>query len=117
VRPRDRRDSASIRRAILEARMAAAPAALARARSGAEAAARAGGMTPGALFSVAEVRRAYDEGAGSFGAGRFCGTVRQGIYRRDPETGRRRLVRRVSRVRCFFPRELGVTLRVTVLGA
>jgi hypothetical protein len=74
-------------------------------------------MQPGALFSVAEVRRPYDDGSGSFGPGRFCGTVRQTITRRDPETGRRRVVRRVRRVRCFFPRESTVVLRVTFVPA
>jgi len=117
VAPRDRRDSASIRAAILAARLAAAPRALAEARADAQAAARAAGLPAGALFSVAEVRRPYDDGSGSFAPGRFCGTVREGIFRRVPGTGRRRLVRRVSRVRCFFPRESAVILRVTLLPA
>ncbi len=117
VRPRRRRSSASVRAAILAARIAAGPRSLAAARADAEEVSRAAGLPAGALFSVAEVRRPYDDGAGSFGPGRFCGPVRQNVSRRDPGTGRRRVVRRVTRVRCFFPRESAVILRVTLLPA
>jgi hypothetical protein len=116
VSPRDRRSSASIRQAILAARLAAGPDALAAARTSAGDVASAAGMQLGALFSIAEVRRPFDELAqSSFGPGRFCGTVRRTITRRNPATGRREAVRRVSERRCFFGTETEVALRVTYL--
>jgi hypothetical protein len=118
VRPRDRRSSASIRRAMDAARAAAAPLALAGARADADRLARAAGIPLGALFSIAEVHRPFDDwSAGPFGPGRFCGTIRRPIFRRDPATGRRRVVRRVSERRCYFSSTLSVALRVTYLPA
>jgi uncharacterized protein YggE len=116
VRPRDRRSSASIRRAMDAARTAAGPVALAQARADADRLAHAAGIPLGALFSIAEVRQPFDyPGAGSFGPGRFCGTIRRSIFRRDPATGRPRIVRRVSERRCYFSPTLSVGLRVTYL--
>jgi hypothetical protein len=118
VRPRNRRSSASIRRAMDAARLAAAPVALAEARADADRLARGAGIPLGALFSIAEVRRPFDDwSAGPFGPGRFCGTIRRPIFRRDPATGRTRIVRRVSERRCYFPTTLSVGLRVTYLPA
>jgi hypothetical protein len=118
VRPRDRRSSASIRRAMDVTRAAAAPVALAEARADADRLAGGAGIPLGALFSIAEVRPPYDyPSAGSFGPGRYCGTIRRPVFRRDPATGRRRIVRRVSERRCFFPFTLSVGLRVTYLPA
>lgn len=117
VRPRNRRSSASIRAALTRGRVAAAPAAWREARTDAEALAAATGQRLGAVVAITEVRRANDEYTyGSFGPGRYCGTVRQAIFRRD-SSGRRRIVRRVTRRRCFFPREVEVSLRVTYLPA
>jgi hypothetical protein len=117
VGPRDRRSSASIRRAMDAARVAAAPLALAEARTDADRLARGTGIPVGTLFSIAEVRRPFEDpgAAGSFGPGRFCGTIRRPIFRRDPATGRRRVVRRVSERRCFFSSTVSVGLRVTYL--
>lgn len=115
VTPRNRRSSPSIRQGILRAQLDALPGALAAARRDAEAAAAGAGMRPGAVFSIAEVRRPFDPVAGTFGPGRFCGEVRQAIRRRDPRTGRRRVVREVRRRRCFAPTEASVLLRVTLL--
>jgi hypothetical protein len=118
VRPRTPRSSASIRRAMEAAREAAAPAALTAARVDAARLARGAGVPLGALFSVAEVQPSFgDPGAGSFGPGRFCGTIQRPVFRRDPATGRRRVARRVSERRCFFSSTLGVRLRVTFLPA
>jgi hypothetical protein len=116
VTPHDRRSSASIRRALLAARLAAAPDALAQARRDAASLAAGAGLSLGALVAIAEVRQPYyDPAAGSFGPGRFCGTIRRPVFRRDQATGRRRIVRRVAQRRCFFPTETTVTLRVTYL--
>jgi hypothetical protein len=118
VRPRDRRSSASIRRAMDATRLAAAPVALTEARADADRLAHGTGIPLGSLFSIAEVRRPYeDPAAGPFGPGRFCGTIRRAIFRRDPATGRRRVVRRVSERRCYFSSTLSVGLRVTFLPA
>jgi hypothetical protein len=118
VRPRDRRSSASIRRAMDATRAAAAPVALVEARADADRLAHGAGIPLGALFSIAEVRQPFDDwGAGPFGPGRFCGTIRRPIFRRDPATGRTRIVRRVSERRCYFPTTLSVGLRVTYLAA
>jgi hypothetical protein len=114
VRPRDRRSSPSIARALLGARAAATPGALVAARRAAAATALAAGLPLGPLFSVAEVRRSFEDfSGGSFGPGRWCGFVRRPIFRRDPATGRRRVVRRVRTRRCFFSRQVAVALRVT----
>lgn len=116
VRPRNRRRDDSIRQALFTARLAAAPGALAAARRDAEETARAAGIELGPLGSIAEVRRPFEDFAfGSFGPGRFCGTTVRPVFRRDPATGRRRVVRRVRQRRCFYPREAAVVLRVTFL--
>jgi hypothetical protein len=116
VEPRNRRSSASIRNAMLAARLAAAPAALTTGRRDAEDLARGSGMPLGALFSIAELRRPFDgPAAGSFGPGRFCGTIRRPVFRRDPATARRRVVRRITERRCFFASSATVVLRVTFL--
>jgi uncharacterized protein YggE len=117
VRPRNRRSSASIRAALATARMAAGPAALKDAMTDASRLSRITGVTGAGLFAIAEVRRPFeDPGIGSFGPGRFCGNVRRAIARRDPRTGRRRIVRRVTTRRCFYPTSATVALRVTVVG-
>jgi hypothetical protein len=116
VKPRNRRSSASIRHALFVGKLAAAPAALRGARHKAMAAARATAIDVGPVFSIAEVRRPADDfGLGSFGPGRFCGTVRRPIFARDPATGRRRVVRRVRERRCYYPRDVPVALRMTFL--
>ncbi|HMJ34222.1 MAG TPA: hypothetical protein VK501_09910 [Baekduia sp.] len=116
VAPRDRRSSASIRHALRAARLAAMPAALAEARRDARSIAAGAGLPMGALFSIAEVRRPYEDPAlGAFGPGRFCGTVSRPVFRRDPATGRRKVVGRVSQRRCFFSTTATIALRVTYL--
>jgi hypothetical protein len=73
-------------------------------------------MPAGSLFSIAEIRRPYEDPvAGSFGPGRFCGTIRRPVFRRDPTTGRRTIVRRITERRCFFPPSATVALRLTIL--
>jgi hypothetical protein len=116
VAPRDRRSSASIRGAMLAARLAATPAALKDARRDARSVAVAAGLPLGGLFSVAESRGPYEDPAiGSFGPGRFCGTISRPVLRRDPATRRRKVVRRITQRRCFFPSTATVALRVTYL--
>jgi hypothetical protein len=116
VAPRDRRSSASIRHALLAARLAAAPAALREAERDARTLAAAAGLPLGGLFSIAESQSPYEDPAlGSFGPGRFCGTISRPVFRRDPATGRSRIVRRIRQRRCFFSTTVTVALRATYL--
>jgi hypothetical protein len=113
-----RRTSPAIRRALRAARLAATPAAADAARANAESAATASGVPLGRLFSVVEPQNfyGYQPLLGAFGPGRFCGPVRRFSVRRDPETGRRVVVRGKPRRRCFTPRRAAVQLEVTYLG-
>jgi hypothetical protein len=115
VAPRNRRSSASILRATLAARLAALPAALEEARRDVRTIAVAAGLPLGGVFSVAEIRQPYEDPAiGAFGPGRFCGTIRRPVFRRDPVTGQRgRVVRRITQRRCFFSTTVTAALRVT----
>ncbi|HEX6387869.1 MAG TPA: hypothetical protein VFZ89_00425 [Solirubrobacteraceae bacterium] len=119
VRPRNRRNSASIRAAIARAQAAAAPEALREAQADAASLAAGLGRPLGALFAIAEIRRPQQDFSwmlGSFGPGVYCGEVRRTIFRRD-STGRRRPVRRVTERRCWYPFQIDVALRVTYLPA
>ena len=114
VRP-SRRTSPAIRSALRRAQLAADPRAYAAALRSARGAARAAGLRRGALFSLAEEPRqpfSQDILSGTFGPGRFCGTIRRVTLRRDPDSGRRRPVRGPRVRRCYIP---GVSslLRVT----
>jgi uncharacterized protein YggE len=112
VEPPDRHSNRSITQAVLEARRAAIPAAAAAARRNAGTAARSAGLELGGIVSLAEEQPfyPYDVTLGTFGPGRFCGVVRRPIVRRDPDTGRFRVVGRTRRRRCNVPRT--VTLRL-----
>lgn len=114
-----RRTSPAIRRSLRAARLEATPEAAEAGRANAQAAATASGMGLGQLFSVVEPANfyGYQPLLGAFGAGRFCGLVRRGIYRRDPETNRIRRVRTVITRRCYSPRNVGVSLELTYLGS
>ena len=115
----ERKTSPAIRRALRATRLEVTPDAATAARANAEAAGTAAGIQLGPLFSVVEPSTAgygYDPLLGSFGPGQFCGTFRRTIARRDPDTGRFRVVRRVRVHRCYQPRA-AVQLDVTYLGA
>ena len=107
----------SIRQALSSARLSVTPKAAAAARRGVETTARSAGLTVGAIVSISEQRQPYpyfyDVSLGSFAPGQFCGVVRRTIFRRDPETGRPRLVRRVRDRRCRFPRTFDLRLEAT----
>jgi hypothetical protein len=55
----------------------------------------------------------YEPVLGFFAPGRFCGIVRRAVRRRDPDTGRSRVVRRVRSRRCFIPRPYTLRLEAT----
>jgi hypothetical protein len=115
----ERKTSPAIRRVFRATRLAVTPDAAKTARTNAEEAATATGIQLGQLFSVVEssnVGYGYDPSLGAFGPGQFCGTFRRAIGRRDPDTGRFRVVRRVRVRRCYKPRA-AVRLDVKYLGA
>lgn len=113
-----RRTSPAIRGALFTARLAATPEAASRARANVELAAQGAGLTLGAPFSVVEQLSpyGYDILLGAFSPGTYCGNVRRVIVRRDPETGSRRVVRRIRVRRCFAPRTLQVSFDATYLA-
>ncbi len=116
VEPQNPRSSGSIRRALFAARLAVIPGATAAARHNVETAAGAAGLTLGPIVSISERQEPYfydNIVLGSFGPGLFCGIVSRPVFRRDPNTGRRRVVRRVRSRRCFFPRTFSLRLEAT----
>jgi len=113
-----RETSPSIRRSLRAARLAATPGAAEAARANAQAAATAGGLQLGPLFSVVEQSNPYgfEPLLGAFGPGRFCGIVRRVRIRFDPQTGTRRVVRRIRTRRCYSQRTASVRLEATYLS-
>jgi hypothetical protein len=113
-----RRTSPAIRHALFAARFAATPEAARNARANVELAAEGSGLTLGPLFSIVEQQNfyGYEPVLGTFAAGTYCGTIRRGVVRRDPETGLRRVVRRRRVRRCFAPRTFEVNLEATYLA-
>ena len=113
-----RRTSPSIRHALFAARFAATPEAASEARANVELAAQGAGLTVGPLFSIVEQQNfyGYEPVLGTFAAGRNCGTIRRVFVRRDPETGRREIVRRGRVRRCFAPRTFEVSLEATYIA-
>jgi hypothetical protein len=114
----ERLTSPAIRHAVRATRLSITPEAASVARANAEAAGSAAGIQLGQLFSVVEPSTAsygYDPLLGTFGPGQFCGTIRRVIGRRDPDTGRFRIVSRKRVRRCFRPAAT-VRLDVVYLG-
>ena len=107
-------NSKAIGAAVEAARSRAVRRAIANAREEAARMAAAGGVTLGALQSVAEVQPnpffggqiggAYG-GDGTFGPGKFCGTIRTAVRRRDA-SGRLRTVRTRAHFGCRIPGEV-----------
>jgi len=107
-------NSKAIGAAVEAARDRAVRRAIANAREEAARMAAAGGLTLGALVTVAEVQPnpffggqiggAYG-GDGTFGPGKFCGTIRTAVRRHDA-SGRLRTVRTRTRFGCRIPAEV-----------
>jgi len=113
VERRDRPSNKWVQRAIVTAREEALGSATVAARQNARTAAAAADLKLGAIVSVAEsapsdaLLSILDPGfrdplLGFFAPGTYCGTVTRPTLRRDPETGKRRIVR-VKRRRCVIP--------------
>jgi hypothetical protein len=107
-------NSKAIGAAVEAARDRAVRQAVGNAREEAARVAAAGGVTLGALVAVAEVQPnpffggqiggAYG-GDGTFGPGKFCGTIRTAVRRRDA-SGRLRTVRTRAHFGCRIPGEV-----------
>jgi uncharacterized protein YggE len=118
VTPANRRSNDSIRRAVEAAQEAAIPVAIAEGREYAEHIAEAAGLTLGPIVAVAQTPPSpygpfYGPGVPPFGPGRYCGTVRRPVFRRDPATGRRQRRGTRSVRTCQVPRFALVNLTVT----
>ena len=116
VKPGDRHDNASIRRAVDRATSRALPRAIADAKRDASSLAASYRLTLGDVISVAETLPSpfggfgYAEAEGPFGPGRYCGQIRRSVIRRID--GRRRRVVRSRRI-CTFPRQVSQSVTVT----
>ena len=103
--PRNRRDNASIKKAVEAAEAEAQPKAIAAARAHAAELAAAAGVTLGRLVGIADAPLAgypfiYTPQYGTFGNGRFCGqvrntrtVVRNGVRRRVATKGKHKVCR------------------------
>lgn len=120
VTPRDRNDNKSIVAAVEAADQAALPRSIAEAREEAGRLAAAAGVALGPLLSISNSAAIpsyfgpyygpYVQGA--FGPGRYCGTVRRSVFRRNKQGKRVRVGSRARRV-CRVPREVSRTVTLT----
>jgi hypothetical protein len=120
VKPKDRKDNASIKEAVEAADTAARPKAIASARERATELAQAAGLTLGGITTVSEASNVPYYGPfgvpyalqGTFGPGKFCGTTRTSHLKRDSKGRLRRVLSKPHRV-CRFPSTINVSLTVT----
>ena len=116
--PANRRSDASILQAVREAQAEVVPRAVADGRARAQRLAAAAGVTLGALQTISEVPQgpfgpfgSFGE-TGTFGPGRFCGTVSRFRTRRL-SNGRVRRVRIGTRRICRVPDQVIGTVSLT----
>jgi hypothetical protein len=121
VKPKDRKSNASIKEAVEAADAAARPKAIASARERATELAQAAGLTLGGITSVSEATNGFPYYGpfgtpyalqGTFGPGKFCGTIRTSRIRRDANGNVHRVLGKRHRV-CRFPSTINVWLTVT----
>lgn len=116
--PLNRKSSASIAKAVRDAKAAATPLALVDGRTRAANLAAQSGLVLGSLLAITEGSTSpfgffgpSSGQEGTFGPGRFCGTRRVPIFRRSANGGRR-LVRFRSRHACRVPPQVVTTLEM-----
>jgi uncharacterized protein DUF541 len=112
------KNDAAIRAAVERARQRAVPMALANARTQADRLAKGAGLTLGEVWNIEEmVPPHFGHWAfgtdGTFGPGKFCGTVRQRSFRRLPNGRRVPTGKARSRFTCRIPFEVQHTVKVT----
>jgi uncharacterized protein YggE len=119
VTPKDRKSNDSIAAAVKNAYAAALPKAIADAREEAGELATAAGVTLGPLVTVSNVAAQPFYGGffagpevGTFGPGKFCGTVRTPIVH-TTRSGRRRVVGTRSRHTCRVPSTITRSVTLT----
>ncbi|MDX6719292.1 MAG: uncharacterized protein QOJ63_1546 [Solirubrobacteraceae bacterium] len=114
-KPRDKKSEASIKKAVVDARRAAIPLAIGNGQGRAATLSKLAGLPLGKLISISEATPSpfyypgpYGED-GTLGAGKYCGTVRTPIFRRDAQ-GRRKVVGTRTRHTCRVPRVVSSNL-------
>jgi uncharacterized protein YggE len=120
VKPKDRKSNASIKEAVEAADGAARPKAITAARERATELAQAAGLTLGGITSVSEASNIPYYGPfglpyglqGTFGPGKYCGTIRSSHIRRDSNGHVHRVLGKRHRV-CRIPPNVTVSLTVT----
>jgi len=107
--PRDRKSNESIKKAVAKARREAIPLAIGNGQGRAVTLSKASGLPLGELISISSSTGAtppyfgpYFGEDGTFGPGRYCGTVRRPITRRDG-AGRRKVVGTRTTRQCRIP--------------
>lgn len=117
--PLNRKNNASIAKAVRDAKTAATPLAIADGRARAANLAGLSGMTLGQLLAITEGGSSpvgffgpfYGQ-EGTFGPGRFCGNIRRPIYRRTADGKRTRVRWRTTRT-CRVPPQVTASLGMT----
>jgi uncharacterized protein YggE len=120
VKPDDRKSNSSIKEAVEAADTSARPKAIAAARERATELAQAAGLTLGAITAVSDAPTVPFYGPyltpyglqGTFGPGKFCGTVRP-VRRVRGSDGKTRTVRGKARRTCRVPPNVTVSVTVT----
>lgn len=117
--PVNRRSNASIAKAVRDAKAAATPLAIADGRARAANLAALSGMVLGQLLTIVEGGASptgffgpYYGQEGTFGPGRFCGTLRRPITRRTSDGKRRRVGVRAVHT-CRVPAQVTTNLAMT----
>ena len=119
VKPDDRTSNASIKAAVEAANTSAQPKAIAEAREQATTLAAAAGLTLGAIISVSDAPATPFYGPyfapytqGTFGPGKYCGTVRTPHLKHLSNGKTRRVFGKPHRV-CRIPPSVTVSVTVT----
>jgi Protein of unknown function (DUF541) len=121
VSPQDRKDNASIAKAVADAYAAALPKAIADAREDATALAQAAGLPLGALQSVSDGATTgtpyffpfgSSQVLGTFGPGKFCGNVHIPVFH-TTKSGRRVVTGHHTRRTCRVPSSITRTVTLT----
>jgi uncharacterized protein YggE len=115
VKPNDRTSNASIAAAVEAAEAKALPGAVADAKAHAAKLASLAGLTLGGIIAIADTPPTpfgpFYPTTGTFGPGRFCGTVRTVVTRKGPDGKRHRSIR--SHHTCRVPPSVTASVTIT----